>query len=220
MTRLLFYGDPHGNFAPLEKALEGQSVDAVILLGDNCTEDLEADCAFVREKDIPLYWVHGNHDCKKAEWYDGLFEKTDQDGCLHGRVVKIGTVRVAGLGGKPRKEVWLPGLDPVSRKKYLKGVKPAKRWRDGLPLKSRCAIWPEDVEALRTQKADILVTHVWPSSYGAGLKFLDDLAADMHVRLFVHGHLHCGYRGHTNTGIQVKSVPNATAWIVEFLHRG
>jgi len=52
------------------------------------------------------------------------------------------------------------------------------------------AIWPEDIETLASQKADILVTHEAPSSHPSGSAVIDELARAMGARLIVHGHHH------------------------------
>jgi len=72
------------------------------------------------------------------------------------------------------------------------------------------AIWPEDVERLAAEKADILVTHEAPSSHRSGAAVLDDLARAMGARLVVHGHHHTSYRATAPDGLQAQGV--AAAW--------
>ena len=73
------------------------------------------------------------------------------------------------------------------------------------------AIWPEDVDALAAQKADVLVTHEAPSSHPAGVRVLDDLARAMGAQLVVHGHHHITSHARAEDGLRVQSVGDAWA---------
>ena len=72
------------------------------------------------------------------------------------------------------------------------------------------AIWPEDIEALAAQRADVLVTHEAPSSHPAGNGTLDELARAMGARLIVHGHHHVALHAEAHDGLRVMGV--ASGW--------
>jgi hypothetical protein len=75
------------------------------------------------------------------------------------------------------------------------------------------AIWPEDVDALSLQKADVLVTHEAPSSHPNGVSVLDDLARAMGARLVVHGHHHITSHARSADGLRVLGVGDT--WAVD-----
>jgi hypothetical protein len=61
---------------------------------------------------------------------------------------------VAGLGGVFKETIWYPRFDDTAplhatRRNYQRQLRRADRWRDGLPLRVRDAIFAEDVQALR-----------------------------------------------------------------------
>ena len=75
---------------------------------------------------------------------------------------------------------------------------------------STAAIWPEDIEALASQQADILVTHEAPSSHPACSAVIDELARRMGARMIVHGHHHVASHAKAHDGLTVLGV--ASAW--------
>lgn len=205
-SRLYFAGDPHGQLHPIEM-LARREPDAVFLLLGDC------DLAVPLEQAIPsaaasTWWIHGNHDCDRIEYYDRLFGSALTDRCLHGRVFDIGGLRVAGLGGVFREKVWHPetGVRFASPADYLHAIPPRDRWRGGLPCRHRASIWFSDYQALWDQRADILVTHEAPSCHRHGFAVIDELAEAMGVRLAVHGHHHETYRSGLASGITVQGV--------------
>jgi len=211
---LWFAGDPHGDFRPLlqaaQKAIQqGNPPAAVILLGDlDLDRPLEEMVAPLRSSSIEIWWIHGNHDCDRAEWYDRLFESGLKEQGLHGRVVEIAGLRVAGLGGVFRERVWRPPNPPrfTDRKALLRTLPRRDHWRGGLPRKQRCTIFREDYERLWTQRADILVCHEAPSCHPYGFEAIDELAEAMGVKKIIHGHHHEAYRDRTRNGIEVVGV--------------
>ena len=124
--------------------------------------------------------------------HDNLFESSLAHRNLHGRVVEIGGFRVAGLGGVFRESIWAPPLEPAfgSAKDRLKVIRPGERWRGGMPLRHRSSIFPDEVDRLARQRADVLVTHEAPGGHPLGWKALDHLASAMGAQVLVHGHLH------------------------------
>lgn len=204
---LYFCGDPHGRFSPIEEvALRCKGDDALILLGDyQCEKPLEQCVPGAAQR---CWWIAGNHDSDQVRWHDYLFGSALAERCLHARVTRVGGVRVAGLSGVFRQKVWHPdtGIRVRSRGDYLRMMRPAERWRGGVPLKHRSSIWFEDYETLWNQRADILVTHEAPSAHPHGFEALDELAQAMGARMIVHGHHHETYQAALACGITVQGV--------------
>ena len=219
MTRILFYGDPHGVFGPLHRAVSEERPDVVLILGDLDTDDLLRDLEPVLASGAEVRFIHGNHDFDRAIWYDGLFANAlAQDHYLQGRIDTLKGLRVAGLGGHFRSKVWMPPEAPryARRADLLAATRKGDLWRDGLPLRIRGSIFAEDLVALQNAgQADILITHEAPTSHRHGHTVIDDLAKRLGVRLIVHGHIHENYDGVTRDGIPVRGVDAGTCWIWE-----
>jgi predicted phosphodiesterase len=109
---IYFLGDVHGQFEHARKsALAGRRPDAVIFLGD-----IEAQRPFMDEvaplldAGIEVRWIRGNHDTDTKRNWDHLA------GAMHlnidGKVVEISGIKIAGLGGIFRGEIWYP--DPAN----------------------------------------------------------------------------------------------------------
>lgn len=206
---LLFAGDPHGCFDAINAALARDTHDAAILLGDLCpTVSLEQ---AVTNGQTPLWWIRGNHDCDKDDWYRHSFDSALAEREITGRVIDVGGVRIAGLGGVFRGKTWYPPDAPAhaTREGFLKTMGKGNRWRGGLPRKLRCSIWHEDYARLAGLQADVLVTHEAPSCHRNGFAAIDELAGKMGVRLIVHGHHHEDYEGRVGQGIRVIGVGQA-----------
>jgi predicted phosphodiesterase len=211
---ILFLGDPHGHFDRALEVIVHRRPAAVVILGDMDLErPLEQEVELLLRHGIEVWWIHGNHDCDRVEWHDRLFNSALGDRNLHGRVVEIAGIRIAGLGGVFREKIWWPGsgIKPElqmrfrSRQDWLR-VNPHLKWRDGLPLKHRASIWWEDYERLWDERADVLVTHEAPSAHEYGFQVFDDLAAAMKVRTIVHGHQHIDYSAELPAGVRVIGV--------------
>lgn len=101
----------------------------------------------------------------------------------------------------------------VGRRHWLFRNAPSK-WRGGVPLHLRDAIWPEDVEALGKLKADVLVCREGPSSVwrDMGFSVIDDLAPRMGARLIVHGHHHHSDLSTLSNGVRIKSLEKTEVW--------
>ncbi|MCP1677288.1 putative phosphodiesterase [Natronocella acetinitrilica] len=208
---ILYCGDPHGDFAPINRAARESTPRALVLLGDydlkRPLDDMLVDA--IRHTDV--WWIPGNHDFERVEHFDNLFGSALANRNLHGRVVDIGGCRVAGLGGTFQGKVWHPrqhGASPRygSRDEYLATCGKGNRWRDGLPLGRRGAIWPEDYAALMDMRADVLVTHEAPSTHRHGFEEIDRLAEAMGAGLIVHGHHHVDYSVTLSSGVRVIGV--------------
>jgi hypothetical protein len=172
---------------------EGQAaalgVDLVIAAGDLPFEYLGA---LVDLVDRPGVFVPGNHDpdVSRPSKLTGSTRATGtpQDGHgpagfvnADGRVVDVGGVRVAGLGGclryRPGPNQWSE-LEQARRGRRLVRAARRLRGRDG-------------------RGVDILLTHAPPRHCGdredpphRGFDCLHDIIAALQPRLLVHGHIH------------------------------
>ncbi len=207
-------GDVHGDIRHVMRALENERPAAVIFLGD--IESPVAFEQFVAELMTltEVWWIPGNHDTDSQENYRHLYESTLADRNLHGRVVEIAGVRVAGLGGVFRGQIWHPPEDPIfltyedmvaqkfrhkkaltagelARLKYHKpSPELAELVREGQLRKHMSSIFYADWFQLYGQHADILVTHEAPSCHPYGFKEIDALAQSLAVKFAFHGHQH------------------------------
>ena len=148
-----------------------------------------------------FWFIPGNHDFDKREFMDELLFGGLEDRNLHGRVVEINGLRVAGLGGVFKQRLWDGKSNTptwATRHSYLKQL--PRNERDTLPLSVSDAIWHEDFVVLMRQRADVLVTHEAPSCHRFGFSALDQLADSMRVGLLVHGHHHEHYETAINKG--------------------
>ena len=215
MGDVIFYGDPHGEWGPLLRACAERRPDGVVILGD-C--DLEAPLPEqirpVFDAGIRVRWIPGNHDADSPEWHDRLWGAYPE-GNLHARWGQVGGLIVAGLGGIFKEKVWYPRVGPnvptyANRRDCLRHTARADRWRGDLPLRLRATIFPEDVEALRGFRVDVLVTHEAPSGHRHGFVGTDQAVQACRARLVVHGHHHEDYVGLIpGSGIRVRGLGRA-----------
>jgi predicted phosphodiesterase len=208
-SRILFAGDPHGNFRPLIAAVHKYQPEAVILLGDYDLEMPLESCLQEIVNLTEIWWIAGNHDFESPEKYNNLFHSALSDKDLHLKVTEISGFRVAGLGGIFLGRVWYPPQPPkwLGKQHYLYNQSVNIK-RFDLSLKYKSAIWHDEFEILKTLKADILVTHEAPGSHRHGFKAIDELAIAMEVKNIFHGHLHENYIGTINKKINVFGVAN------------
>ena len=219
-------GDIHRHWHHVEAGLQAQprTPRHVILLGDmECTAPLDHHVAPILAAGASLHWIFGNHDADGgpnmwANLADPSRNPLTTEGALHGRVIEVAGLRIAGLGGTFHTRVWNPPQKPrlTSRDQLhadMATIGPG--WSpDATAALARnlatLAIWPEDIDRLATKRADILVTHEAPSSHRSGAHVLDDLARAMGATLVVHGHHHTTYRATAPDGLQAQGV--AAAW--------
>jgi len=206
-NRILFAGDPHGNFKPLIAAVHKYRPEAVILLGDY---DLEMPLECCLQEIVGLteiWWIAGNHDFESPGKYHNLFNSAFSDKDLHLKVTEIAGIRVAGLGGIFLGRVWYPPQQPKWQgKQHYLHYQSAKAKHSGMSLKYKSAIWHDEFETLKSLKADILVSHEAPGSHRHGFKVIGELAATMGVKNIFHGHLHENYASVIKKGIKVVGV--------------
>ena len=208
-NRILFAGDPHGDFKPLIDAAHKYQPEAVILLGDYDLDMPLESCLEEIAGLTEIWWIAGNHDFESPGKYNNLFNSAFSDKDLHLKVTEIAGLRVAGLGGIFLGRVWYPPQRPKWHgKKHFLEHQTARVNKSGMTLKYKSAIWHDEFEALKTLKADILVSHEAPGSHRHGFKVIGELAVAMGVKHIFHGHLHENYAGFINKNIKVRGVAN------------
>lgn len=190
---LLFCGDPHGQWQHIIDAAQHTQARAVILLGDlEPARPLHIELAAIWER---VWYIHGNHDTDSAETFAHVWHPEQSDRHLHGRVVTLpcGT-RIAGLGGVFRGAVWNPKYKKPSHyrnRDELGRMTPSQdRWQGSAHRRHWSTIYPDEVDQLAAQQADILITHEAPGYHEYGFEVLDTLARQMGVHTTVHGHQH------------------------------
>ena len=208
--KILFAGDPHGNFKPLISAVIRHRPEAVVLLGDyDLDKPLEA-CLHEIIGLTQIWWIAGNHDFETPDKHHFLFNSTLAHNHLHLKVRHIAGVRIAGLSGIFLGRVWYPPKIPkwTGKQHYINSQRPHFRNGD-LPLKYQGAIWHDELHELAKLKADILVSHEAPRSHKYGFSVIGDLASAMGAKHIFHGHLHENYKKTIRNNIQVVGVANS-----------
>jgi predicted phosphodiesterase len=207
LRRIWFLGDVHGHFEHIGRALQSTAKRAgavpswLVFLGDVDLEDqpLWQKLRPLREvwPSINFAFIHGNHDADTHAKWTHLHDRGPAL-LLHGQVLNLDGVRVAGLGGNFQGRVWSPPAQPTLRNKHAAINRGAhqkrgayqKRGGQQASPKFHSAIYPDDVDQLSKQRADILITHEAPSCHHHGWPVLDKLARDMRVVRTFHGHTH------------------------------
>lgn len=197
---ILFLGDPHGRFDHVIEAVMACHPEAIVLLGDiQARRPLDIELAPILGM-TDVWFIHGNHDTDSDLYYDNLFGSALADKCLHGRVAEVAGVRIAGLGGVFRGQVWIPPepWNYLMPKDFAAHCGAGNLWRGGVPRKHRSTIFPSDLSVLFSEKAEILVTHEAPSAHPHGFSVIDELANSLEVSKTFHGHHHDrrDYSGH------------------------
>ncbi len=194
--KLMFFGDPHGDFEPVITAVGRFRPEAIVLLGDlQARKPLHVELGPILGF-TEVWFIHGNHDTDSDADYDNLWGSELAGRNLHGRVVEIAGYKVAGLGGIFRSKIWDPRR-PVEEAAFVsadalrRSMRREEQWRDGIARRHRSTIFPDDyLQLLRSPHADILVTHEAPAAHPHGWQAIDELAETLGVQLVVHGHHH------------------------------
>lgn len=195
--KIFFCGDPHGEFEYINKTVEKCRPDAIVILGDlQPPENL--DKLLAKSLEITqVWWIPGNHDTDSEEFYDRLWHGPIAEHNLHGKVANVAGLRIAGLGGVFRGQIWMPEGRPnyQSAAVFVRRSPKTNLWRGGLPRRHRSSIFPATYEALCQCKADILVTHEAAGCHKKGFDAIDRLAKRLGVKRLFHGHQHedCEY---------------------------
>ncbi|WP_394752595.1 metallophosphoesterase [Crenothrix sp.] len=208
-NKILFAGDPHGNFKPLIAAVHEHKPEAVVLLGDYDLDTPLESCLHEIIDITQIWWIPGNHDFETPSKYKNLFHSALADKSLHLKVIEIAGVKIVGLGGIFLGRVWYPPMQPKWKDKahYL-GMQKLNAKNVDMSLKYKSAIWHDEFHALKALKADILVSHEAPGSHRHGFHVIGDLAAAMNVKTIFHGHLHENYSTVIKKNIHVHGVAN------------
>ncbi len=109
---LWLLGDVHSHFDHIEQAIDAakDKPAAVIFLGDiEAPIPLEDCIEGILKRGVEVYWIRGNHDTDTEENWSNLQGSMHRN--IDGKVIAIAGVRVAGLGGIFRGEVWHPDID-------------------------------------------------------------------------------------------------------------
>lgn len=213
---ILMFGDVHGNLKHVLPVVKKQKPAAIIFLGDlELSRPLELEVKEVMQT-TEVFYIHGNHDTDSQVNHDCLFNSALSDRNLHGRVLEIDGMRIAGLGGIFREKIWYPkfdlnsasnydnyeafisqGVEANRLKKHAKSHQLAIEQIDELSKKlnsqmltHKSSIFYEDWLNLTDQQADILVTHEAPTCHPYGFKAIDLLAQSLKVKRSFHGHHH------------------------------
>lgn len=210
---IYFLGDVHGQIDHILRKFDQRAA----VRHDHCSliflGDIEAPRPF-EEMIRPLldagnnvWFIHGNNDTTHSRNWENLQDSQHRN--LHARIETIEGLKIAGLGGVFRGEVWYPGMkcDEASRQfkppapknfnSYEEYVAQSRNGRfrseallEHKLLKHRSTIFPNDFEILSQQKADILITHEAPDGHPHGFSELGWLALKMGITHYFHGHHH------------------------------
>ncbi len=212
-------GDPHGDFAPILRALAAREPGTLILLGDcELRVPLRRQLAPLFAVGWAVHWILGNKDAETEAVFDNLAVDFPE-GDIGGRVIEVAGLRIAGLGGVFKPRIWDPSADQApsfaTRGEFLASLDAREHWRGGLPLWHRDSIFPEDFASLAQHRFDALISHEAPSSHRHGFAAIDRLAEACGARLIVHGHHHELYGAKLANGIDVRGLAVAEAWMLE-----
>lgn len=205
----LICGDPHGSFSHIVDFVRANHPDVVFLLGDmESRRPLNVELKDILDS-TQVYWIHGNHDTDSEASYKNLFKSTLVENNLHGRVVTILGLRVAGLGGVFRKKIWDGNhIKYESPEQYVRMCGKGNLWEGGLPLRHRSSIFPSDILRFTSASADFLLTHEAPDMHPFGSAQLTKLATNLGVQNAFHGHHHeeTQYPGGIWSGIGLRGL--------------
>jgi len=208
LPKIFFCGDPHGKFDHINAAVRKYRPDAIVILGDlqpnGPIEQILGEALSLTQ----VWWIPGNHDTDTEEYYDRLWNGPLASHNLHGKVAVVAGIRIAGLGGVFRGQIWMPeaNLNYQSASAFIRKTSKINLWRGGLPRRHRTSIFPKTYESLERQRADVLVTHEAASSHRKGFLAIDELAKRLHVRWHFHGHQHEDHDYGLRDGIYGRAV--------------
>jgi predicted phosphodiesterase len=197
LQKIWFMGDVHGSFGHIAHALLAANIkpSGLVFLGDIDIHHMPFSQALepLRKSypGIKVGFIHGNHDADTYDHWDCLHDAGEAV-ALHGQVVDLDGVKVAGLGGTFLERVWMPPKQPLFGSKSAAMNRGAFQLRDGQRSNPAYlgAIYPIDYEQLASQRADILITHEATSCHPYGFTKLDELARSLGVVRSFHGHTH------------------------------
>jgi hypothetical protein len=111
VSPIVIAGDPHGNFPPILRACAAEEPGTLILLGDcELRVPLHHMLGSLFAAGWSIHWIIGNKDAETATVFDHL--ATDfPEGDIGGKVIEVGGLRIAGLGGVFKPRIWYPRVD-------------------------------------------------------------------------------------------------------------
>lgn len=189
MIRILAVSDEVADALLNEERLREIGPDLVVSCGDLPFDYLEH---LVTATNVPLAYVFGNHDPNGP----------GPDGCtpVEGRVVDVGGLRIAGLGGSMR---------------YSQGPHQYTEQE----MRRRCRRLASHVG--RGKSVDVLVTHSPPHGVGdetdrahTGFGVFHDLVRTLSPKVMLHGHIHLYGRARVDRAIDEIPVLNAVGYRV------
>ncbi len=210
---IFFCGDPHGAFDYINEAVKKYRPKAIVLLGD-IQPSAPMNVIFKEAMALTeVWWIPGNHDSDTEEFYERLWKGPLAARNLHGRVADVAGVRIAGLGGVFRGQIWMPEGDPHYRSasSFVRRAGHGNLWHGGLPRRHRTSIFPSVYDNLLRQRADVLVTHEAAGCHKKGFEAIDRLGCALRVKWLFHGHQHEDhiygrYKGMTVRGIGYRGI--------------
>lgn len=198
---IYFLGDVHGSFGHIIPAIEpvaGSGCVSLVFLGDvQSPRPFEEEIEPFVARGWGVHYITGNHDSDTFADWANLNSASARS--LEGQVLEIEGVRIAGLGGVFRREIWQPGEAPKAQSyeqylQWLTSITPRRERADlghgGKGLRHKTSIFPQVYERLAKLRADVLVTHEAPSAHPMGFGAIDELARDLKVGKLFHGHQH------------------------------
>ncbi|MHB1992721.1 metallophosphoesterase family protein [Metallibacterium scheffleri] len=200
-SSILIAGDLHGVRKHLLPVVQTARPRALILLGDvEAPEPLGRWLEAIERLGTEVWFIHGNHDTDHEQTWASLDAVRDRN--LDGRVVHMGGLRVAGLGGVFRETIWhpswrdgqpaFPSFDAYVEHESQRTA-PTRRdalLHSGRLRQHRSSVFPDTFERLATEQADVLVTHEAPSCHPHGFRQIDELARALGAHTVFHGHHH------------------------------
>lgn len=210
---LLVASYPSGGGREFFRECARKPPDAIVFLaGKLFVRPVERELDQLRAAGIRVRWVLGTHDENHDPWYRREFAWDEPGSNLHGRSEQIGGLRVVGLGGQFRREVWWPRHDAtvpaaITREACWERLRVGTGWRYGLPTDLRHALFPEEVEDCAKLQADVLLAAEPPNCHPDGFAAIDRAASLCGARLVVHGHFSDAHEQWTLPGgTQVRGV--------------
>lgn len=122
MKNILIISDTHGDTKGLDEVLSANNIDYIIHLGDNYTD---IDNIKSIAKDIPLWYIYGNHDLEWLEPKEVLFEINGiKIYATHGHRldIKLGYDELISIGKNNGANVVLCGHSHIQKCIYKDGV--------------------------------------------------------------------------------------------------
>ncbi len=206
LQKIWFMGDVHGSFTHIGQALLAANIKPswLVFLGDIDVHDMPFSQVLepLRKSypGIKIAFIHGNHDADTYDHWDNLHDAAAAV-ALHGQVLNLEGVKVAGLGGTFLDRVWMPPKPPLFHSKSAAMNRGPFQFRDDQRPNPAYlgAIYPDDFDQLTGEQADILITHEAPGCHPYGFTKLDELARSLGVVRSFHGHTHDDLTGQYKT---------------------